>query len=343
MERQGRNGAFGQVKVLHELGATNLDAVDEDGQTVLIAASQNGDVDSVKVLHEIKADLNLCGEGGTAMHHAAFGDQTEMLKILHQLGAKNLDAEDEDGHTAMMVASTAGNIQSVKVLLAMKANINVCTKAGTVMHDAVEGGHSKMIKTLHALGATNLDAIDEDDETAVMRASYKGDIESVKALHAIKADLNLCTKAGTAMHRAVDGCKVEMIKYLHQVGAANLDAVDKNGYTAMMIASAAGSIESVKVLIKSYETARKVVREGQKQYRLSRTLEKMRRAVKHQRLLNRLRKHRQSLISSRGRASLSSSRGRASLASSRGRASLSSRGSVSSRASVSSPTTHDHD
>ena len=68
-------------QILHELGATDLDAVDEDGQTVLIAASQNGDIDSVKVLHEIKADLNLCGEGGTAMHHAAFGDQTEVLKV----------------------------------------------------------------------------------------------------------------------------------------------------------------------------------------------------------------------------------------------------------------------
>ena len=47
-------------------------------------------------------------------------------------------------------------------------------------------------------------------------------------------------------------------QYLHELGADNLDAVDKNGYTAMMIASAAGAIESVKVLIKSFETARKV-------------------------------------------------------------------------------------
>ena len=69
-------------------------------------------------------------------------------------------------------------------------------------------------QTLHELGANNLDAVDEDDETAVMRASYKGDIESVEALHSIKADLNVCTTAGTAMHRAVDGGKVGMIKVL---------------------------------------------------------------------------------------------------------------------------------
>ena len=67
-------------------------------------------------------------------------------QILHDLGATNLDAEDEDGHTAMMIASTAGNIGSLKVLLAIKANLNICTRAGTVMHHAVEGGHPKLLK-----------------------------------------------------------------------------------------------------------------------------------------------------------------------------------------------------
>ena len=66
---------------MYELGADNLDAMDEDGQTVLLGASQKGDIESIKMLHEIKADLNLCGEGGTAMHHAAFANQTETLKV----------------------------------------------------------------------------------------------------------------------------------------------------------------------------------------------------------------------------------------------------------------------
>ena len=65
---------------------------------------------------------------------------------------------------------------------------------------------------MHQLGAENLDALCEDDETAVMAASYNGDIESVKALHAMKADLDVCTKAGTAIHRAVDGGHPEMLK-----------------------------------------------------------------------------------------------------------------------------------
>ena len=75
------NNLYIVQQILHDLGAENLDAVDEDGQTVLIAASQNGDIDSVIALNEIKADLNLCCIGGTAMHHAAFADQTETLEV----------------------------------------------------------------------------------------------------------------------------------------------------------------------------------------------------------------------------------------------------------------------
>ena len=65
---------------------------------------------------------------------------------------------------------------------------------------------------MHQLGAGNLDALCEDDETAVMAASYNGDIESVEALHAMKADLNVRTQAGTAIHRAVDVGDTEMLK-----------------------------------------------------------------------------------------------------------------------------------
>ena len=65
---------------------------------------------------------------------------------------------------------------------------------------------------MHQLGADNLDALCQDDETAVMAASYNGDIESVEALHAMKADLNVRSSAGTAIHRAVDGGFPDMIK-----------------------------------------------------------------------------------------------------------------------------------
>ena len=66
---------------MHDLGAANVDAVDGVGFTALMAASLRGHLDSVKYLHEIKADVNICGKFGTAMHAAAFGGHTEILKV----------------------------------------------------------------------------------------------------------------------------------------------------------------------------------------------------------------------------------------------------------------------
>ena len=68
-------------QTLHGLGADCLDAVDKDGATALMRASSKGHIESVKLLHAMKADVNICGDLGTAMHYAAYGGQTEMLKV----------------------------------------------------------------------------------------------------------------------------------------------------------------------------------------------------------------------------------------------------------------------
>ena len=61
---------------MHDLGAANVDAVDEDGFTALMLARENGHLDSVKYLHETKADLRICsGKAGKRHGH------TDLLKV----------------------------------------------------------------------------------------------------------------------------------------------------------------------------------------------------------------------------------------------------------------------
>ena len=59
-----------------------MDAVDGDNYTALMRASQRGHLSSVRCLLEIKSDVSYCsGEFGTAMHRAAYGGHTEILKV----------------------------------------------------------------------------------------------------------------------------------------------------------------------------------------------------------------------------------------------------------------------
>ena len=68
------------LQELIDLG-TELDTVNEDGDTALMVASAKGNVEMVKLLHEAKADLNVCGRYGTALHRAVWNSHTEVLKV----------------------------------------------------------------------------------------------------------------------------------------------------------------------------------------------------------------------------------------------------------------------
>ena len=60
---------------------TDLDVVNNNGDTALILASVKGDIEMVKLLHEAKVDLNVCGWLGTVLHRAVGNEHTEVLKV----------------------------------------------------------------------------------------------------------------------------------------------------------------------------------------------------------------------------------------------------------------------
>ena len=70
------------AQVLRDLGV-GLDVQSKSGRTAAMTASSKSHVESVKLLHEMKADLNVRDEDGwTVIHYAANGGNTEMLKVM---------------------------------------------------------------------------------------------------------------------------------------------------------------------------------------------------------------------------------------------------------------------
>ena len=58
-----------------------------------------------------------------------------------------------------------------------------------------------------------MDAVDGNNSTALMWASERGHVDSVRYLLEIKSDVNFCSgKFGTAMHRAARGGHTETLK-----------------------------------------------------------------------------------------------------------------------------------
>src|SRR5258708_1297609 len=95
-------------------------------------AAQQGNRDAVRALLSKKADVNFAqGDGGTALHWAAFRDDLDMAKALLAAGA-DINAKTLDGAiTPLFMACQNGSAAMVELLLKAGADANSVKPNGT--------------------------------------------------------------------------------------------------------------------------------------------------------------------------------------------------------------------
>ncbi|KAM4614934.1 myotrophin [Polymixia lowei] len=107
------------------------------GDTELVWAVKNGDMDEVKNLL-VKVDVNrTLLAGRAALHYAADHGQTEILEYLLSKGA-SIDAPDKYGITPLLSAIYEGHVSCVKILLEKGANKQVKGPDGRSAFEAAE-------------------------------------------------------------------------------------------------------------------------------------------------------------------------------------------------------------
>lgn len=88
----------------HLSTGANVDSRDDDGETPLMKAADDGHTAIVEALLKAGADVNAIDEDGqTALMMAADEGHVQIVKLLLNAGA-NVNAKDEDGETALMKA-----------------------------------------------------------------------------------------------------------------------------------------------------------------------------------------------------------------------------------------------
>jgi len=127
------------------------------GETPLILAVDNNRFDEIELMLSHKPDIEIAdSKGWTPLHHAAAGgsehgmDGAKYLSLLIGVGA-NLDARVINGQTALMLASSIGRIDHVKLLIAQGADIrasNAQDNSMTALDYARLGGHLDVVELL---------------------------------------------------------------------------------------------------------------------------------------------------------------------------------------------------
>lgn len=189
--------------------------------------------------------------GRTALMDAA---ETGNTKRLEQLVSKSVDvnAMDQCGRTALMLATFAGRLDATTILLKAGANPNLHEKGygTTALHFAASAGSAPVINALIAAGA-EVNVRDNYGDTPLMVASALGKDAAVRELIAAKADVSARRDGPinrNALHQAAYTGNANTVSALIAAGASANEPAEA-GWTPLMIAMLYGKPDVVDVLI----------------------------------------------------------------------------------------------
>ncbi|KAF1775856.1 Ankyrin repeat-containing domain [Phytophthora cactorum] len=166
------NGHFDVVRLLLEHGADPDLAGFNDCSPTLIAVD-SGRADIVKLFLDHKASIDAQdNDGDTALHECAYENQLDCARIL--LAMEQFQTCKVAGFTPLMISAQLGK--------ADLAEVEATENSGrTAMLLAAEEGYDEVVQALLNHGAA-IETTDENGQTALMKAAYRGHEEVLRIL-----------------------------------------------------------------------------------------------------------------------------------------------------------------
>lgn len=243
--------------------------------------------------------------GRTALHFAARYDHLQIADTLISKGA-SLEVQNKNGLTPLLEAANLSNVRTLQSVLNHSANLQAKTNDGiTALHLAVGNNHSGVVDWLISRGAP-LDVKDNKGATPLMFSVRNSDQTVSNRFLEVGADVNARNDDGwTALHYAAygdfpaavallisKGAHLEartskMAQYGHSTplhsstyqgdtsgectklilrAGADIEALDLDGKTALILAARHGAVNPIKELIASKANI-EAVQTGPKKHR----------------------------------------------------------------------------
>lgn len=152
-----------------------------------------------------------------------------------------------DSYVDFFRAVATDNAGTVQAMLAKGFDPNTLSEKGlTPLYIALQEENPKVTAVLLASPKLKVDLANPADETALMMAALRGNLDAVRRLVDLGAQVR---RAGwTPAHYAAAGPNVQVLAFLLDRGA-DVDAVAPNGSTPLMMAAGHGTEDSVRLLI----------------------------------------------------------------------------------------------
>jgi ankyrin repeat protein len=179
--------AWARPDFLHQLlnHGAEVDATDENGRTLLIAAAANNDLNVIAVLMQNGANaLATTPDGVNAAITAAANGHLSALQVFIGDLHVPIDATTSSGLTAVLIAAKRGHARVVKYLLARGADIHALTHTGQdIIMLAATSGHLEVLRyVIEKRGIPVNTTTDKSGLTALHLAASKGHLQIVDYL-----------------------------------------------------------------------------------------------------------------------------------------------------------------
>ena len=173
-----------------------------------------------KIMMVITNVLLICLFVGCAMNKSLHipAQKGELDKVKAEIeSGKDVDSKDIAGQTALMYASETGRLEVVKQLVENGADVNAQSRLGTALIYASQANRITVMEYLLEHGADINATTRRFNETALMWAAAKGQVEAVKLLLNKKADKKIKNKKGkTALDIAKELNRKEIERILSE-------------------------------------------------------------------------------------------------------------------------------
>ena len=211
--------------------------------------------DKLSVSHDSVTNVYQAARGGSSVY---LTDLLQRMKTKQRKTA--LETKTKDGShfvTPLIIAAHNGHLNSVKILLSYKADIEArgTLKIGdevaegcTPLWAAAASGRLDVVKLLIEQNAV-VDSKTSTGSTPLRAAAYHGHLDNVRCLVESGADVNVRnTSEATPLYAACYRGHLNIVSYLIDKGAF-IDLQCKDGSTALHVAVEEGHLKIVRVLL----------------------------------------------------------------------------------------------
>ncbi len=244
-----------EVKRLISANRSLLDSLDDRGNTPLVNAIREGNVEMARDLIAEGSNVTFKNKSGyTPLHFAADRNLIDIVKLLLEKGAE-INATNNYKMTPLYNAIERKNIDVAKILLQRGADVNFSSPVfGSPIHRVIYADSPELLNLLFEHKA-NIEANDPNKKTPLHLAGMLGRPELAKILLSSGAELNSKDMKGmTALHFAImygqdrDGKNrsYELAELLVNKGA-NVNTISEDGLTPIFSAARNGYTDIVKL------------------------------------------------------------------------------------------------